>query len=530
MRLAPISPGRFELAASASPKLYPLSQKIPGMVYEKTTPRRYTMYRDAAERLREEWEGMGLRGDFKEVEWQPPVQEPLRLDDEWRRLRSYQKQGVSFLLQHGQEGCLLADAMRLGKTATALTAARSTGQDTLVVCPSYVREVWRKETAKWWLDAELFFPSGLKPSAIPITANVVVVHYEIFAAWADAFIAWHPANFIIDEAHFLTNESTKRSKAIRAVAAKTPVRWGLTGTPLTNRPRDLWNVVDTLSPGRFGTFFSYGMRYCNGHQKDIAGATWSKTVWDFDGRSNEEELKKRLSYFMLRRLPQDVALEIPPKTRSTIWLEGRNPRRVPVSAPSSPAAIRAMLDHSADAKFPLVWEGVADRLAQGQKVITFCWRRRVADALSRAAEGDGIATAVVHGGVSLPRRGAAIDAAKNAEGAFLLAVTIDTCSTGIDLSFADGAIFAELTYEPHELLQCEARLLNYGSPKPCFVDYFLLKGSIDEIVSESVIEKLESFEKVVGSTGEALSESLRGTAENLTADFMKAVLEWSGEE
>lgn len=139
-------------------------------------------------------------------------------------LRDYQIEGVRFLIAKASEGALLADGMRLGKTAQSLTAARAFKQKTLVICPSHVVGVWARpanavegpgEIAKWWPDAwkapaevvclESIKPAKAKESEVAgyvekiAHAQIVVCHYEIVYAWVDVLIAWGVSTLILDE-------------------------------------------------------------------------------------------------------------------------------------------------------------------------------------------------------------------------------------------------------------------------------------------------------------------------------------------
>lgn len=51
----------------------------------------------------------------------------------------------------------------------------------------------------------------------------------------------------LDEAHAIKNKDTQRSRACKSIDAK--FRFVLTGTPITNRSKDLWSVVHFLDPG-----------------------------------------------------------------------------------------------------------------------------------------------------------------------------------------------------------------------------------------------------------------------------------------
>ncbi len=186
--------------------------------------------------------------------------------------RTYQKEAAKFLID--KKRAILGDTMGLGKSCSALTAAKEVGGKTLIVCPSYVRGVWAApngELAKWWRDASAIMLKGTKPS--PIDADVVVIHYDILHAWVDALRDWGPVAMIIDEAHALMSSDSRRTKACRAIANSCEYVWGLTGTPLTNRPRDLFGVVDTIRPGTFGSFFKFALRFCDAHKITVGGGS-----------------------------------------------------------------------------------------------------------------------------------------------------------------------------------------------------------------------------------------------------------------
>jgi len=437
------------------------------------------------------------------------------------RLRDYQKQAVSFL--KNVRRAILADDMGLGKTAVAISAAMSfmTTKRVLIVCPSYVRGVWSNdhdggELAKW---AGGCYPilecKGTKPPEHPIDPDdVVICHYDILHAWAEKIQKWAPEVVIFDECHYLMNPETQRTKAAKVVSKNAEYVWGLSGTPMTSRPRDLWGILDTIVPGRFGTnFFPFGIRYCGGYKEAV---TPEKTVWKFDSKSNLPELNSRLKHFMLRRTKSDVALELPAKTRQVIRVDvGSKHNGQSFSADSQGGALRAALAVAADAKLkdsavPLIDE----HLQAGAKVVVFTYRRAVAKYI--ACECGGM---LLHGGISQAARTRTLHEIRKEESS-LLCATIDAASTGIDLSYADVAVFVELTYEPHELLQAEARLHRFGQKNPVLIQYLIARGTTDELVADVVINKLDVLEKSIGGFGEtALAEGFREDDDSIMKDL-----------
>lgn len=467
----------------------------------------------------------------------PSPEDPLALP----RLRDYQRIGARFLLEERE--CILADAMGLGKTSQLIAAAWASARPhVVVIAPAYVLGVWESELAKWWPEqAGVWRAQGTKTLTLrargakkgaalvgPPPAGVLLCSYESLHAWAGTFVALPEPCFIFDEAHYLASGRARRTQAAQKASAGARYRWGATGTPLTNRPRDLHAVVETIRPGTFGDFFRYGVRYCGGHKAEIPTVP-PRTVWNFDGASRPEELRERLGYFMLRRTLADVALELPPKTRQVV-------RVTPAAAPGTrrvgalegrdfnPIALRSALAAAADTKLPIVAERAIEAAEAGSNVVVFCYRRAVAEAVANQCHAAGIYAAAAHGGLTVDKRAATIAACRDArETGSVLACTIDSCGTGVDLSYADLGIFAELTYEPHELLQAEARLHRYGARRPILIQYVIAEGTADDLVAQVVVARLDQFEAIVGSTGEVLAGDLAGKEEDIMAALMAAV-------
>jgi superfamily II DNA or RNA helicase len=322
-------------------------------------------------------------------------------------------------------------------------------------------------------------------------------------------VSGHPSysvsGLVVHNCHALQSEKSRRSKAAKVIARAASRRIGLSGTPMTNRPRDLWNVVDTLSEGRFGNFFAYCLRHADAHKEEVAR---DKVVWIFDGASNLEELNVRMRRFMLRRTIAEVGMQLPGKQRQAVVVQ---PKRMRLFGPNvqtlirggriNDEALRKALNLAADGKIGDVIDLVRSHVNEGRKVVVFTYRRAFAEAIAEAAY-DGQAT-FIHGGVPLEERTKRMKKQPS-----VLAATIDVTAGGISLVYADVAVFAEMTWEPHELIQCERRLWRFGQKKPVLIQYVIARTSVDELVRKVVIDKLANFETAIGKTGESLSADL----------------------
>jgi len=511
-----------------SKPLYRLAKSIPGISWDPTA-KAWVGRADAIHTAVKAGRAAGLHivGDVVI----PPSTLTAPLAD--KGLRDYQRVGVEFLIAHGQEGVILADDLGLGKTAQAIVAARAIKGRTVVVCPAFVRYVWAKELEKWWPAARVAHLKGTKPTPIDDTVDVAIINYDVLHAWADLLggplAKWSPAVIVFDELHYCMSPRARRTRAGADLSQIVRYRIGLTGTPMTSRPRDLWSVAEVLTPGRFGNFFDYGRRYCDGKREQV---TPEKAVWNFDGASRLDELHDRMTYspktpwgFMLRRLKSDVAMELPPLTRQMIEVAVAKPHRAPLaSAFSDNTALRRALDTAADGKIADAVSLVKGHLAQGHKVVVLTYRRAIAETIGTSVtlslDGDTrLARATITGDVPQEVRKVIVDAQPN-----LLCATMDSTSVGIDLSFADVVVFVELDWVPSKLLQCEGRLHRFGQARPVLAQYLIARGTADDYIRRAVLAKLDNFHAAIGKTDDKLVKDLRGL-ERSGADTLRALYE-----
>lgn len=451
------------------------------------------------------------------VEGKVPSPEPprtSRFSPKMAQLYGYQKEGLRFILDHSEEGALLALDVGLGKTLCTLRLIRAIMKadergPAVIVCPAFVVGVWQDEAKKWGWDGDVVFLRGTnvdaatdlrvhKPTLYIVTA--AAVH-----AWVDVLIKADPSCLVIDEIHMYQGDSEKsrRSAAVLRLRESIPHAWGLTGTPDPNRTKSLFPIFHILSPGRFGqNIYDFGKRYCNGKREEVAP---NKTVWIFDGISNVPELNRRLEHCMFRRTKAEVAAELPPLRRQIISVDvGKSKRRMTgliVNGKVNRSALRNELVGAAVAKIPTVVEMAASDVGAGHTVVIGTYRRAVADKIGM--ELASLGAVVVHGEMTPDKRMKLIKTKPK-----ILVATIDSVGVGIDLSYADLAIVAELTYEPFELVQFEGRFHRRGQTRPVLIRYPIALGSIDEHVRDVVLTKMKMSKQSIGDAGDKMLEDM----------------------
>ncbi|MGJ7441959.1 DEAD/DEAH box helicase [Aquipuribacter sp. MA13-6] len=152
----------------------------------------------------------------------------------------------------GHRTFLLADEPGLGKTAQALLAAQAAkAYPLLVVVPNVVKTNWARETEMWTPGHPVTVVHG-DGDTVDGFADVVVVNYEIL----DRHVGWLGdlgfRGMVVDEAHFIKNKSSQRSRHVLQVADRirsrtvNPLMMALTGTPLINDIEDfraIWQLL-----------------------------------------------------------------------------------------------------------------------------------------------------------------------------------------------------------------------------------------------------------------------------------------------
>ena len=500
-------------------------KSTPGMQWQPIQ-RAWVGYSDAVDcvstRLRNE--GVEVAGDIK-IDSSKDVSTFAIC---YESLRDYQRTGVEFLVDHAREGCILADDMALGKTIQSIRAARAFKDKTVVVCPSFVKNHWLDELKKWWPSATTRILSGVKTTdIIDNSVDVVIVNYDILHAWLPTLIVWQAKTLIVDELHYLMTPSSRRTNAARDLARTCQQRIGLTGTPKPSHVKNLWAAVDVLSESRFGkTFFGFGLRYCNGHQVSIdifqEGIKATRNVWDFSGSSHEDELRHRLSFFMLRRLKSEVSIQLPAVTRQIIEVEVKAPKFSLSKSLQSDRALRKALDIAADQKIPQAIDLVRSYVESGRKVVCFGYRKAIAAAIAEGVRQHlKSKIEVVTGDIDVKKRLAIVASQPD-----LLCATMDSLGVGVSLAYADVGIFVELHYTPSTLMQCEARIPRSDSKASnVLIVYLIARGTADDIIKRIVISKMAIDEKIIGKSTSKLFDELNAAASVSVSEKMRKLYE-----
>ena len=432
-------------------------------------------------------------------------------------LFAHQRAGIAFLLSRRR--AILADDMGLGKTRQAIVALREAAPNGpyLVVCPAAVKLNWRREIRLVEADANVQVVDG--KAAWDDGNRWTVVNYDLLGKVEGKLLATTWGGIVIDEAHYIKNDSQRTRRVLRllgvgtgrAPAAEPEAAYLLTGTPMSSRPRDLFNLLKAVRHPLATSFYSYATQYCAAYDNGYG--------LDTNGASNLEELAEIVTGVLLRRT-KDEALDLPPKLRT--WqpveiasksvgsLEARALDYLaehPARAGKTWATFLGMLNKArhavAVAKAPATVEAIRERLEAGEKVVAFTSYTAVVDALLAEF---GPAAVSITGDDSATRRQAAADAVQGDPSVRLLVGNLQAAGVGLNLTAATHVIFNDLDWVPGNHWQAEDRIYRIGQTRPAFVTYLFAAGTLDDFVAAL----LESKARAIGvmETEAARSASL----------------------
>ena len=459
-------------------------------------------------------------------------------------LYPYQKEGVKFLLDAG--GGLLCDEMGLGKTRQALVTAwmhqQRSGEPVFIVAPRYTRESWRRElTTLGMIDDpdELWVLEGRKAIRPQWDAPFWFAHYEILKDWASTLNLAPKRNaaIIFDEAHWLKNGRSKRGKAAAFLRTRTRTVFALTGTPMANRPSELWNILQTIhGPKSWGSPIDFRRRYCGAYRTDYG--------WQDGGATMTDELRTRLESVYLRRTKAEVGLELPSLIRAPAYVDFSDAERKRhdkaiqgmnidellrfiESGAGSKRTLELMTKlrkMTSRAKLSTTADIATGMLDQGESVLVFAWQRETVNKLAtlirdRRKKGkiDGEVFSV-HGGETDAHRVQSIDTFRQISGPSALVATLDSLKEGVTLTKASHVVMHDLAWRPTDLLQGEARIHRIGQTKMCVSHWVMVQNSIDTLFARAFCTKAELMKETLGiSAVDVMAQQLGFAAAGQTA-------------
>lgn len=481
-------------------------------------------------------------------------------------LKKAQKEGIEFLLKNKK--CILADSMGTGKTRQALIASMETcAPKILIICPASLKSTWKREICVYNDETDVSIING---SEWNTNSRFTIVNYDILdnfykvptdIVYEDKIneqgkkekvpVMIKSSNgtlvpktrkstkkekikeclqqsplflekfscVIIDEAHKLSNNTSIRYKVISDFLKRSniPYVFLLTGTPLTNRPMNLYHILKLIDADVTRDYQYYVTRYCDGRTIKLKTG---KEITLSNGATNLEELKEKIKHVYIRRLLSEMTdmVEKNIETRyydlsttqmqryEELWKEYVSAQQEQGNEDSEDyrQLVEGILVRQYLAKEMIAntTQLVDEKIEDGEKVIIIC---TFTDEINELKKYYGNKCVVYDGKMSLKQKDKAEYEFMNNPKVKVFIGQIIACSVGLTLTAAHTLVFNSYSFSSAENKQAEDRIYRLNQTKDVVCIYQLFNDSISQRMFDLVIRKQIISNSVIKSENGKIS-------------------------
>jgi superfamily II DNA or RNA helicase len=484
----------------------------------------------------------GLEGFAADEDFRLPQAIEDRLSEVGITLRPYQRAGIhwlTWLIKNRLHG-ILADDMGLGKTLQTILALRCAYETegahgpSLVICPKSVIPFWARELERYFPGMAAVYHGPRRDREIwrdPGT-RIYITNFETVTNDIEALREVPFYFVVVDEASFIKNSGTRRARAIKSLNAVH--RLALTGTPIENRPAELWSLFDFLMRGYLGSHRGFLERY----EKPLIRG-------ELEGEAREL-LVRKIRPFILRRTKDQVAADLPEKIEMEEWCELTPEQRalyaeiqrlqvepirerlrageeVDIATGILPVItkLKQVCDHPAlilgdkerlygrSEKFDLIVAKLDRILEEGESAVLFSHFLGMLDLLQRALEERGVPFIRIQGDTE--DRGELIARFNSGEARVALC-SLRAAGHGINLTAANHVFHVDRWWNPAVEDQATDRVHRIGQDRTVYVHRILTQGTLEERIARLLERKKGIAESVIGAVTGA---EMRWTREEL---------------
>ncbi|MBL7064622.1 MAG: DEAD/DEAH box helicase [Anaerolineae bacterium] len=444
-------------------------------------------------------------------------------------LYGYQEEGLLHLT-FGRR-TLLADDMGLGKTVQAIAAAALLKQlrdiqHVLIVCPASLKHQWAREIQRFTsLSVQVIEGNPIQRRSLYRDLQFFnVINYELVRFDEEEITRREFDLVILDEAQRIKNWRTKTADKVKRL--RSPYAFVLTGTPLENRLDELYSVLQFIDPTILGPLWRFNQRYYETERRPSGS-------YKVLGYKNLDELRHRIAPYVLRRVREEVLLDLPERIDSNFFVEMTDPqwgayaeyeqrvaqlmaraRRRPLTPKEHNILLGALVKmrlicnalalHDPEIK-PQDREKTSPKLRElrvildeeiasnGRKAILFSQWTRMLDLTEPALERLKLGWVKLTGDVPTKKRGALIEQFFE-DPRCKVFLSTDAGGVGLNLQAASMVVNLDLPWNPAVLSQRIARAHRHGQRHVVNVINLIAKGTIEERMLDTLAAKRAVFD------------------------------------
>lgn len=420
----------------------------------------------------------------------------------------------------------LGDAPGLGKTPQTTQAAKELGiRSALTITPAApsIKQAWATHWAEWaGVPASDVFIVNSTTQKIP-KKPFLIVNYELITDKKRIiFNQLTKRRFdlcVMDEAQRLKSTTSKRTRQIigttEGLTRNSKRRWFLSGTPMPNRPIELYPILRQFAPEVIAphlTLEQYAIYFCDGWIDDF-GKLHAKGV------SNETELRDRLKSFMILREVDDVYDQLPPVEERVIkieidaepWLDDDE------SLDELPMATQRKVIGEAKIPYAVKYIKTWMRDNPNDKLMVFAYTREVVEQLTSQLRQFGASN--IYGGTTANQKKQCVSNFVNNRKNRIIVAQINSAGEGIDglQTVCNNGFFVEIDWSAGGWDQALGRLRRMKQTKAVKIAYLVAKDTLDQAIIGTYRKKKKILDFVM-ATNTHLMEN-----ENMSADYSEVL-------
>jgi SWI/SNF-related matrix-associated actin-dependent regulator of chromatin subfamily A-like protein 1 len=374
----------------------------------------------------------------------------------------------------------------------------------LVVAPVGLLHTWEKEVQKHSHLVAVVLRGSKRERKYSFLsgANFYIANYEGVLGATDVFLKMCASRrfaIALDESTRIKDPTTQTALALHELSRVAKRRVIMTGTPVANRPQDLWSQFYFLDGGEalgdnYAEFRARFMEDSPGYRQEL------------------DELSAQVRQRSIRRLKRDV-LELPGKSyiSHSIPLQGEQREIYDTCSRDLLVEIQGMSgeDFSREidgvleklvrlvqiasnpglinphyggpcAKLELLDELVPALLSDHEKIIV--WSCFVVNVEGVARRFPTFYPVIIHGGVDIESRNAAVDAIQEGDSHRILVANPAAAREGLTLTRASAAVCLDRNFSLIDYLQSQDRIHRIGQTHQCEIHKLVATDTIDEYV------------------------------------------------
>lgn len=410
---------------------------------------------------------------------------------------------------------LLAHTMGLGKTLIAIELInRLNLKKILIVCKASIKTNWQRKLEDY-LDYPFCYGVSIinrRVDVIPWNADIIIINYDLLTH-SHIFYQLKKMKFdllICDEAHYLKNMETKRTKAILAkggLVFNCDRSLMMTGTPVLNRPAELYPMLKVLAPlviAPYNDYWSYAKRYCDAWQDGFG--------LNDRGASHTDELNLKLrQHYMIRKDWSDVEVQLPKRRYEMVFIDPTAKARETLTViekaerrdfkhqrlDTDAGGLATLRRETAEEKINVCIDQIKEYIEGCGKLVIFAYHHSIIERLKNELKDYN--PQVLSGETPQAQRQHSIDVFRDEQSSKVFIGQIQAAGEGIDglQSVCHNIVFIEWSWVPGEISQAIARLWRLGQSRSVLVRFLIWSNSIEEHMMRVALDKVETIREIV---------------------------------